>query len=237
MVAKAWTDPAYRALMLEDGTKAAEELGIPMRGAPPLGVLENTAEVHNLVVCTLCSCYPRAVLGYPPFWFKSAAYRARGVRDPRGTDRGMGHRAAGRREDPRRRFHRRLSLDGAAAAACRHRWLERGAARGDRARRRHDRRHAYQLCRRHDAARAVALDQIQRPLLGLVEHAAEIFADDAECHELRAAQEQDDRHQAGIAGDRIAEQQRAQDQAARRTPPRTARPPGRDRWQASAARR
>jgi hypothetical protein len=84
MVAKAWTDPPYRALMLEDGTKAAEELGIPMRGAPPLGVLENTADLHHLVVCTLCSCYPRAVLGYPPFWFKSAAYRARGVRDPRG---------------------------------------------------------------------------------------------------------------------------------------------------------
>ena len=85
MVAKAWTDPDYRALMLEDGTKAAEELGIPMRGAPPLGVLENTADTHYLVVCTLCSCYPRAVLGYPPFWFKSAAYRARAVRDPRGT--------------------------------------------------------------------------------------------------------------------------------------------------------
>jgi len=84
MVAKAWTDPAYRSLMMEDGTKAAEELGIPMRGAPPLGVLENTDDVHHLVVCTLCSCYPRAVLGYPPFWFKSAAYRARGVRDPRG---------------------------------------------------------------------------------------------------------------------------------------------------------
>jgi Nitrile hydratase, alpha chain len=84
MVAKAWTDPAYRSLMLADGTKAAETLGIPMRGMPPLSVLEDTAEVHNLVVCTLCSCYPRAVLGYPPFWFKSAAYRARGVRDPRG---------------------------------------------------------------------------------------------------------------------------------------------------------
>jgi hypothetical protein len=84
MVAKAWTDPAYRALMLEDGTKAAEALHIPMRGSPPLGVLEDTAEVHGLVVCTLCSCYPRAVLGYPPFWFKSAAYRARAVRDPRG---------------------------------------------------------------------------------------------------------------------------------------------------------
>jgi Nitrile hydratase, alpha chain len=84
MVAKAWLDPAYRALMLEDGTKAAEALDIPMRGMPPLGVLENTTEVHNLVVCTLCSCYPRAVLGYPPFWYKSAAFRARAIRDPRG---------------------------------------------------------------------------------------------------------------------------------------------------------
>ena len=83
MVAKAWTDPAYRARMLADGARAAEELDIPMRGLPPLGVLEDTADVHNLVVCTLCSCYPRAVLGYPPFWFKSAAYRARAVRDPR----------------------------------------------------------------------------------------------------------------------------------------------------------
>jgi hypothetical protein len=84
MVARAWTDPAYRALMLEDGAKAAEAMNIPMRGMPPLGVLENTETVHNLVVCTLCSCYPRAVLGYPPFWYKSAAYRARAVRDPRG---------------------------------------------------------------------------------------------------------------------------------------------------------
>jgi Nitrile hydratase, alpha chain len=85
MVAKAWTDPDYRALMLEDGARAAEALGITMRGLPPLGVLENTADLHHLVVCTLCSCYPRAVLGYPPFWYKSAAYRARAVRDPRGV--------------------------------------------------------------------------------------------------------------------------------------------------------
>lgn len=83
MVARAWTDPEYKALMLRDGTMAAEAMGVPMRGLPPLGVLENTADLHNLVVCTLCSCYPRAVLGYPPFWFKSAAYRARAVRDPR----------------------------------------------------------------------------------------------------------------------------------------------------------
>ena len=84
MVARAWLEPDFRALMLRDGTQAAEQMGIPMRGLPPLGVLEDTPETHNLVVCTLCSCYPRAVLGYPPFWFKSAAYRARAVRDPRG---------------------------------------------------------------------------------------------------------------------------------------------------------
>jgi hypothetical protein len=85
MVARAWLDAGYRARMIADGTQAAEELGIPMRGAPPLGVLEDTDGLHHLVVCTLCSCYPRAVLGYPPFWFKSAAYRARAVRDPRGV--------------------------------------------------------------------------------------------------------------------------------------------------------
>ena len=85
MVARAWTDPAFRALMLSDGTRAAEAMDVPMRGLPPLGVLENTAEVHHLVVCTLCSCYPRAVLGYPPFWFKSPAYRARAIRDPAGV--------------------------------------------------------------------------------------------------------------------------------------------------------
>ena len=84
MVARAWTDPDYRALMVEDGSKAAEMLGIPMRGMPPLGVLQNAPGLHHLVVCTLCSCYPRAVLGYPPYWFKSAGYRSRAVRDPRG---------------------------------------------------------------------------------------------------------------------------------------------------------
>ncbi len=85
LVARAWLDPEFRTLLLRDGTAAVESMGIPMRGLPPLGVLENTPELHHLVVCTLCSCYPRAVLGYPPPWFKSAAYRARAVRDPRGT--------------------------------------------------------------------------------------------------------------------------------------------------------
>jgi hypothetical protein len=84
MVSLAWTEPVFRELMLRDGTAAAEAIGIPMRGLPPLGVLEDTEDTHHLVVCTLCSCYPRQVLGYPPFWFKSAAYRARAVRDPRG---------------------------------------------------------------------------------------------------------------------------------------------------------
>ena len=85
MVARAWTDPEYRALLLRDGAQAAETMGITMRALPPLGVLENTDDAHHLVVCTLCSCYPRAVLGYPPFWFKSPDYRARAIRDPRGV--------------------------------------------------------------------------------------------------------------------------------------------------------
>lgn len=83
MVARAWTDPAYRALLLSDGAAAAEAMGVSMAGAPPLGVLEDTAARHHVIVCTLCSCYPRAVLGYPPHWYKSFAYRARVVREPR----------------------------------------------------------------------------------------------------------------------------------------------------------
>ncbi|SNB67222.1 nitrile hydratase [Arboricoccus pini] len=90
LVAKAWLDPAFRQLLLADGSKAAESIGIMMRGVPPLGVLENTSDLHHLVVCTLCSCYPRAVLGYPPFWFKSPAYRARAVREPRAVLKSWG---------------------------------------------------------------------------------------------------------------------------------------------------
>ena len=90
MVARAWTDPDYRDLLLADGTAGAEAAGIAMLGMPPLGVLANAPDLHNVVVCTLCSCYPRAVLGYPPFWFKSPAYRARTVRDPRGVLRDWG---------------------------------------------------------------------------------------------------------------------------------------------------
>ena len=141
MVARAWTDPDYRALMLEDGSKAAEMLGIPMRGMPPLGVLENAPGLHHLVVCTLCSCYPRAVLGYPPFWFKSAAYRARAVRDPRGLIAEWGTVLPEGTKISVVDFDSRLSLDGAAAAPGRHRGLGRGTACRHRARGRHDRRH------------------------------------------------------------------------------------------------
>ena len=83
MVARAWLNPEYRALLLADGKAAAEQMGVSMAGAPPLGVLEDTARRHHLVVCTLCSCYPRAVLGYPPYWYKSFEYRSRAVREPR----------------------------------------------------------------------------------------------------------------------------------------------------------
>jgi len=85
MVARAWTDPDYRALLVADGAQAAEAMGVTMVGSPPLGVLVDAPGLHHLVVCTLCSCYPRAVLGYPPHWYKTAAYRARAVRDPRGV--------------------------------------------------------------------------------------------------------------------------------------------------------
>ena len=83
MVARAWTDPEYYALLMRDGKAAAEAAGASMAGAPELGVLENTPRQHHLVVCTLCSCYPRALLGYPPGWYKSFAYRSRAVREPR----------------------------------------------------------------------------------------------------------------------------------------------------------
>jgi nitrile hydratase len=82
MVARAWVDPAYKARMLADGSAAAEELGLEV-GPLRLVVLEDTPEVHNVIVCTLCSCYPRMLLGLPPEWYKSRAYRSRVVREPR----------------------------------------------------------------------------------------------------------------------------------------------------------
>ncbi|MCX4792271.1 nitrile hydratase subunit alpha [Streptomyces sp. NBC_01221] len=83
VVAKAWTDPEYRRRLLEDGTAATKELGFSGQQGEHIVVVENTATTHNVVVCTLCSCYPWPVLGLPPSWYKDPAYRARIVREPR----------------------------------------------------------------------------------------------------------------------------------------------------------
>jgi nitrile hydratase len=83
VVARAWTDPQYKDRLLEDGTAAIAELGFGGAEGEYVVVLENTPEVHNLVVCTLCSCYPWPILGLPPKWYKAPAYRSRAVREPR----------------------------------------------------------------------------------------------------------------------------------------------------------
>jgi nitrile hydratase subunit alpha len=85
VVAKAWSDPAYLERLRKDATAAIAELGFSGRQGEHMRIVENTADVHNLVVCTLCSCYPWSVLGLPPVWYKSAPYRSRAVIDPRGV--------------------------------------------------------------------------------------------------------------------------------------------------------
>lgn len=82
IVARAWTDPDFHKRLMEDGTKAVAELGFNM-GDAELIVVENTDDVHNMIVCTLCSCYPRPILGLPPDWYKSKSYRSRAVIEPR----------------------------------------------------------------------------------------------------------------------------------------------------------
>jgi nitrile hydratase subunit alpha len=85
IVAKAWVDPEFKQRLLEDGTRAISELGLTGFSSEHMVVVENTPAVHNLIVCTLCSCYPWAILGLPPTWYKSFAYRSRAVIDPRGV--------------------------------------------------------------------------------------------------------------------------------------------------------
>lgn len=89
VVARAWVDPAYKARLLSTGNDALEEIGLE-RGPYKLVVVENTADVHNVIVCTLCSCYPRWLLGLPPDWYKSRNYRSRTVREPRAVLREFG---------------------------------------------------------------------------------------------------------------------------------------------------
>ncbi len=90
VVARAWMDPAYKQRLLTDATSAIAELGYAGRQGEHMVVVENTPSVHNMIVCTLCSCYPWTVLGLPPVWYKSAPYRSRAVLDPRGVLREFG---------------------------------------------------------------------------------------------------------------------------------------------------
>ena len=90
MVARAWVDPEYKTLLLSDTKAAAAELGIDASGPVEFVTVENTPEVHNLIVCTLCSCYPRAILGRPPDWYKSFNYRSRAVFEPRAVMKEFG---------------------------------------------------------------------------------------------------------------------------------------------------
>jgi nitrile hydratase len=90
VVARAWVDPAYKARLLQDASAAIAELGFSGVQGEDMMVLENTPKVHNVVVCTLCSCYPWPTLGLPPVWYKSAPYRSRAVIDPRGVLREFG---------------------------------------------------------------------------------------------------------------------------------------------------
>ena len=139
VVARAWTDPAFKERLLADGTYAAAEMGIPM-GDAELVVVENTRDVHNVIVCTLCSCYPRTVLGLPPDWYKSRNYRSRVVVEPRAVLREFGLRSA---DDVTLRVHdfeRGYALPCPAEASGRHRGLGRGQARRPRHPRLHGRR-------------------------------------------------------------------------------------------------
>jgi nitrile hydratase len=90
VVARAWVDPAYKQRLLADGTSAIAEFGYGGAQGEHIVVLENTPKIHNIIVCTLCSCYPWSVLGLPPVWYKSAPYRSRTVIDPRGVLREFG---------------------------------------------------------------------------------------------------------------------------------------------------
>ncbi len=90
VVARAWTDPAYKQRLMQDATAAIAELGYRGAQGENMVVVENTPDVHNVIVCTLCSCYPWPVLGLPPIWYKSAPYRSRVVKDPHGVLQELG---------------------------------------------------------------------------------------------------------------------------------------------------
>ncbi|RAX37758.1 nitrile hydratase subunit alpha [Rhizobium tropici] len=98
VVARAWSDPAFKARLLDNGTEALKEVGVSGLQGEAMVILENTPEVHNVIVCTLCSCYPWTVLGLPPTWYKSAPYRSRIVIEPRSVLAEFGLKIADDRE-------------------------------------------------------------------------------------------------------------------------------------------
>jgi hypothetical protein len=141
VVARAWTDPAYRRRLLATGTAAIDELGFGGPQGEHVVVVENTPAVHNVVVCTLCSCYPWPVLGLPPSWYKDPAYRSRVVREPRAVLAEMGPRARPAHRDPRLGQQRGGPLPGPPERRG-HGRPRRGRARRARHPRRDDRRGA-----------------------------------------------------------------------------------------------
>ena len=142
VVAKAWADPAYRARLMKDATPAIAEIGYAGRQGEHIVALENTPKLHNMVVCTLCSCYPWPVLGLPPVWYKSAPYRSRAVADPRGVLADFGMSLPKDTEIRIWDFDRRDPLSRYTDAPCRHRRLERRETRGPGDPRLHDRHRA-----------------------------------------------------------------------------------------------
>ena len=141
VVARAWANPEYKAKLLSDPEAALAEMGYKLPDpTPKLGVVENTGDVHHLVVCTLCSCYPRALLGRPPDWYKSFAYRSRAVVDPRGVLREFGTEVGDDTEVVVLGQHRRPALPGAAPTARRDRRHGRGRSGRPGHPRLHDRR-------------------------------------------------------------------------------------------------
>ena len=120
VVARAWADPAFKKLLLKDTRAALMQMGIDIGAAPEFSTVENTPDVHNVIVCTLCSCYPKMLLGIPPAWYKSLAYRSRTVTDPRGVLAEFGVEVPKDVRGARARFHRRPALHRASHAAQGH---------------------------------------------------------------------------------------------------------------------
>ena len=128
IVAKAWSDPAFKQALLEDASKTVSALGHESRVGDHLVAVENTPQLHNMVVCTLCSCYPWEVLGLPPVWYKSAPYRSRAVKDPRGVLADFGVKLPKETRDPGLGLDGGDPFSGAADAPGRDRGPRRGAA-------------------------------------------------------------------------------------------------------------